>query len=211
MKIKSVKEALRLVVLAAAIAGSTLPSASEAQEPDCGEITAIARMAEAKSQEELARWRQRAGGSYRANLAYTIRFFELRPKDVAAASAVLDMMSKNDEQESVWHSYGHSLPSCRTESDDDLGVLGRFQLRFPGALARAVLMIPSRMTDYVSHANASSGYPDSDYAVQMQRVCRLRHHDFILAVKQLPPDTKKWLLSSTFDPEGCHAHHFPEQ
>jgi hypothetical protein len=67
------------------------------------------------------------------------------------------------------------------------------------------------MLAYVSYANTSSGYPDSDYAVQMQGVCRAKHREFVKAVDQLPPADKKWFLSSTFNPDGCHALYFPEQ
>jgi hypothetical protein len=99
----------------------------------------------------------------------------------------------------------------RGETEKEVMTLARLQVRFTSDLARAVLIVPNKMLAYVSYANASDAYPDSDYAVQMKRVCRAKHQEFVKAVDQLSPSDKKWFLSNTFDPNGCRVLHFPEQ
>jgi len=183
--------------------------ASSAEEPNCSEIHAVAGMAGAKSTTLLMSWKQKAGDGYRSDVVFAFRFFELHPDNQHAASAVLDLIPKDREQDSVWHETGALL--CPNESSEDMIVLGKFGVHLPHDLARAVLLVPSKMFDYVSYANLSCGDPDSDYAVQMQAVCRSKHQEFLRAVDQLPDDAKKWFLSSTFNPDGCHALAFPEQ
>ena len=178
------------------------------QEPNCMEIHAVAGVAAAKSTVLLTTWKQKAGSSYRAQVAFAFRFFELHPSDQRAASAVLELIPKNQEQDSVWHETGALL--CQNESYEDMSVLGKFGARLAHDLTKAVSLVPAKMLDYVSYANTSSGDPHSDYAVQMQTVCRSKHREFLRAVNQLPPDARKWFLSSTFNPGECRALAFPE-
>jgi len=187
----------------------TLCVVLSAEEPNCSEIHSIAGMAGAKSTVVLMTWKQKAGNSYLAKVVFAFRFFELHPGDHSAATAVLDIIPESQLQDSAWHETGALL--CQDESSEDMIVLGKFGVRLPHDLARAVLLIPGKMFDYVSYANTSCGDPDSDYAVQMQLVCQSKHQEFLKAVDQLPADAKKWFLSSTFNPDGCHALQFPEQ
>ena len=179
-----------------------------AEEPNCSEIHAVARMAGAKSTALLMSWKQMAGDGYRSKVVFAFRFFELHPNSQPAASAVLDLIPKDREQDSVWHETGALL--CPAEPSEDMITLGKFGVRLPHGLARAVLLVPSKMFDYVAYANLSCGDPNSDYAVRMQAVCRSKHQEFLKAVDQLPADAKKWFLSSTFNPGECRALAFPE-
>jgi hypothetical protein len=185
-----------------------LSIASSAEEPNCSEIHAVAGMAGAQSTALLMSWRQKAGDGYRSKVVFAFRFFELHPNDQHAASAVFDLIPKDREHDSVWHETGALL--CPTESSEDMIALGKFGVRLPQGLARAVLLVPSKMFDYVAYANLSCGDPNSDYAVQMQAVCRSKHQEFLKAVDQLSGDAKKWFLSSTFNPSECRALAFPE-
>ena len=181
-----------------------------AEEEHCNEIHAMALMATAKSVASLTDLKPKAGDSYRARIVFSFRLFELSGSSKDAAAVLLNLIPSDKEHDFVWHSFGQLL-SCQSESEADMETLGRLQIRLPGDLARAVLLVPDRMPDYVAYANTSCGYPDSDYAVQMQKVCRARHEEFLRAVDHLSPDAKKWFLTSTFNPGGCHALHFPEQ
>jgi hypothetical protein len=165
-------------------------------------------MSYAKSTAELMKWKDPAGGSYRAKVVFALRFFELQPHDYRAASNVLDLIPKNAEQDSVWHATGFSL--CHAESVEDETRLGKFGVRLPRDLARAVLLVPEKMLDYVAYANTSCQDPESDYAVQMQVVCRSKPQEFLKAVDQLPSSDKTFLLSRIFNPNECRALHFPE-
>jgi hypothetical protein len=192
------------------VAGLATCAALSAQEPTCAETHAMGEMATARSSASLLAWKIKAGNSYRAKIVFASVFFNLHPSDRHAASAVLDLIPKNEEQDFVWYSFDEFL-SCETETEKDLNTLAKLQFRLPHALANAVLLIPAKMQIYVSYANRSGGHPTSDYAEQMQRVCRLKPREFFRAVDQLPPEEKQWFLSSNFNPVGCHALHFPEQ
>jgi hypothetical protein len=78
-------------------------------------------------------------------------------------------------------------------------------------LARAVLLVPDKMQDYVTYAYISIQNPESDYAIQMQKVCRVKHLEFVSAVDKMPLDDKKWFVAKIFNPDGCHPLAFPEQ
>jgi len=89
--------------------------------------------------------------------------------------------------------------------------LGRLGDRLPRDLARAVLLVPGKMQDYVSYAQTSIGDPHSDYTVQMQKVCKARHKQFVDAVNNLSAKDKNWFVSKIFNLDGCHPLLFPEQ
>jgi len=77
-------------------------------------------------------------------------------------------------------------------------------------LANAVLLVPEKMFAYVTYAPLSVN-PESDNAVQMKRVCRARHKQFLDAVNRLSPDDKNWFGAKIFNPQGCRTIAFPEQ
>jgi len=185
----------------------TLSASSSAQEVGCSEIHAIAKMSKSETTADLATWKDKAGSSYRAKSVFALRYFELHPQDRIAASAALEIIPKNEEQDVVWHP---SPPLCHGESVQDELARSELDLRLPHDLAKAVLLVPEKMLDYVGYAYTSCGDPGSDYAVQMQAVCRSRHEDFLKAVDALPGDDKKWFLKSTFNPAECRALSFPE-
>jgi hypothetical protein len=58
---------------------------------------------------------------------------------------------------------------------------------------------------YVAYASISVHDPHSDYAVQMQAVCRAKHSEFVKAVERLQKDQRDWFVKHVFNPEGCHA------
>ena len=180
-----------------------------AQEPKCDEIVAMAGMARAGSSADLTNWKRKAGDSYRAQVVFASRNFELHPADQSAASAILELIPSNQESDSVWHELGESF--CQAESVKDMTALGRLGDRLPRDLARAVLLVPGKMQDYVSYAQTSIGDPHSDYTVQMQKVCKARHKQFVDAVNNLSAKDKNWFVSKIFNLDGCHPLLFPEQ
>ena len=167
----------------------------------------MARMAKATSGAQVTAWKQKAGDSYRARIVFAFRAFELHA-DRRAAAAVLDLIPQNEQLDSVWHTFGQYL--CDAESEEDLVLLAKLETRLPRDLARAVQLVPDKMFEYVSYAYLSTLWPDSDYAVQMQKVCRAKHREFVAAANKLPPEDKKWFVWKVFDPEGCRAIKLPE-
>jgi hypothetical protein len=82
--------------------------------------------------------------------------------------------------------------------------------RLPRDLTRAVLLAPDRIPEYVAYSITSVQDLHSDYAMQMQKVCRAKHSQFIKAVMELPEEKRDQFLKYIFDPEGCNALTLPE-
>jgi hypothetical protein len=174
----------------------------------CREVGGMAGMARANSVAALIKLKAIAGSSYRANVVFSFRRFQLRRDDTHAAAEVLGLIPRNSDEDSVWHTFGHY--HCDAESERDLRTLAALGERLPHDLARAVLVVPGKMDEYVSYAYASIQYPDSDYAVQMQSVCRKRKPQFLRAVDSLPLDQRQWFIAKIFDPKSCRALKLPE-
>jgi len=192
-----------VVVLCAASSAMLL-----AQGADCGKIVAMAKMARAKSSAAVAAERQKAGDSYRAQVVFATRSLELRLGDKKAAALLLSLIPQDEGQHTTWMAMGDSL--CSAESLADMKSLGGLGERLSHDLARAVLLVPDKLPDYIAYAPTSVQDPHSDYAVQMESVCRAKHPDFVKAVDGLPSDKRDWFIKHVLNPNGCHALALPE-
>ena len=179
-----------------------------AQQVNCDEVAAIARMARARSSTVLNAQKPKAGDTYRARLVFAARIFQLDPKSKHAAEVLLESIPKDDEQQTVLIELGDSL--CDGESLTDMQSLARVGEILPQNLARAVLIVPEKLPAYVAYALTSIQDPHSDYAVQMQIVCRTRHAEFIGSVGELASDKKTLFVKRVFSPETCKALFLPE-
>jgi hypothetical protein len=178
-----------------------------AQEPSCNEVIVLARMARAQSSLSLNAEKERAGESYRAQVVYATRSFELKPQQ-HVASLLLSLIPKDEGQQKVWMTFGDSL--CSSETLSDMKTLGRLGASLPRRLAKAVLLVPDQLPNYLAYAQISVQNPESDYAVQMEAVCHTKHPEFIRAVEHLPLDRRDWFVKHIFEPESCHALALPE-
>jgi len=181
---------------------------SFSQTPDCGEIAAIARMARTKSSTLLLTEKQKVGDSYRARVVFASRAFELRPTEQRNAILLLSIIPQNEGQHNTWMTLGDSL--CSNESIADMKSLAQVGENLPHDLAKAVLLAPGKLTSYVAYAATSVQDPHSDYAIQMQAVCRVKHPEFLKAVEELPIHKRDWLVKHVLNPEGCSVLAFPE-
>lgn len=185
-----------------------------AQEPGCVDTSMMGRMARANSPAELKERKQKAGDSYRAQVIFAARMLEIDPNNKSAAESLLNLIPESIESphEAVWLELDE-LPECPSGGvpGSDLKALDLLQYHLPRLLARAALLVPDKLPDYVSYAYVSIQNPDSDYTEQMQRVCRVKHQLFVNAVDKLSPRDKKWFLSKIFNPDGCRPLHFAEQ
>ena len=179
-----------------------------AEKPDCGEIDAIAKMARAISTAELAAHKLKAGDSYRAQLVYAVKLSELVPQRQDAAVLLLNLIPKDDEQQRILMTLGEH--HCETESYHEMKFLEQLEERIPRDLTRAVLLVPARIPEYVAYSLSSVEDPHSDYAVQMQKVCKARHAEFFDAVTKLPREKRDRFLKYVFDLDGCNALTLPE-
>ena len=179
-----------------------------AQKPNCGEINAIAKMARAISTAELAAHKLNAGESYRAQVVYAAKLIELAPQRQDAAILLLNLIPKDDEQQQMLMSLGEH--HCETESYHEMKLLAQLADRLPRDLTRAVLLVPGKIPEYVAYSITSVEDPHSDYALQMQKVCRARHPEFVEAVTNLPREKRDRFLKYVFDLDGCNALTLPE-
>ncbi len=179
-----------------------------AQEQNCVEIDAMVKMARSISTAELAADQLKAGESYRARVVYAARRLELDPQDRNAAALLLKLIPQDDAQHLLLMALGDHL--CSTESYSEMKSLGQIGEHLPRDMAKAVLLAPDKMAEYVAYSIASVQDLHSDYAMQMEKVCRSRHSEFIAAVAKLPPEKKEQFLKYIFDPDGCNALTLPE-
>ena len=103
---------------------------------------------------------------------------------------------------------GESL--CDDEAVAEMFSLSRIRDHLAHDFAKAVLLVPDMLPKYVAYASTSVQDPHSDYAVQMQKVCRGKHAEFVKAVERLPTDQRDWFVNHVLNPEGCHALALPE-
>jgi hypothetical protein len=116
--------------------------------------------------------------------------------------------SPDKEEESIWYTLDGFL--CKEEQVNDIKTLAALHARMPHDIARAVLVVPEKLRDYVSYAYDSVQDPHSDYAVQMRSACRAKHEAFVVAVDSLAPDDRQWFVKKIFDPSDCRAIAVPE-
>jgi hypothetical protein len=179
-----------------------------AQKPNCGEINAIAKMARAVSTAELAAHKLNAGESYRAQLVYAAKLLELAPQRQDAAVLLLNLIPIDEQQQHVLMTLGEH--HCETEPYHDMKLLEQLEERLPRDLTRAVMMVPANIPEYVSYSVTSVQDPHSDYAVQMQKVCKAKHAEFFDAVTKLPREKRDKFLKYVFDLDGCNPLTLPE-
>jgi hypothetical protein len=89
-------------------------------------------------------------------------------------------------------------------------ILAQLAERLPRDLTRAVLMVSGKIPEYVTYSITSVEDPHSDYAVQMEKVCKARHAEFFDAVTKLPREKRDRFLKYVFDLDGCNALTLPE-
>jgi hypothetical protein len=71
-------------------------------------------------------------------------------------------------------------------------------------------LVPDKIPEYVAYSLTSVQDPHSDYAIQMQKVCRAKHAEFIQAVAKLPREKKDQFMKYIFDPDACNALTLPQ-
>jgi hypothetical protein len=179
-----------------------------AENLSCNQVAAISNMAASKSTPLLAKWQKKAGVSYIAHLVYSFRAFELNPTDQWVASRLLSLVPPSKEDESLWHTLDGFL--CEQERIEEIKILAALQERIPHDIARAVVLVPKKMLDYVSYAYTSIQDPHSDYALQMRSVCLTQHKAFVGAVNKLPSDDRQWFVKKIFNTDECRAIAVPE-
>jgi hypothetical protein len=168
----------------------------------------MVKMARAISSGELAAARLKAGESYRAQIVFAEMEFEFYPQKHDMALLLLNLIPKDDEERHVVMTLGDHL--CDFETPHEMKSLNQIGNHFPRDLARAVLIAPEKLPEYIAYSVVSVKDPHSDYALQMQKVCRARHTEFVDAIAKMPAEKMEEFLKYVFNPDGCDALALPE-
>ena len=156
------------------VACFALCAALPAREQGCFEISRMAAMAGAKTPAALKAFKEKAGDGYRARLIFAARMLEIDPGNKLAAVSLLNLLPKVEfgPEQAAWLDLTQ-LEQCPSGGlpGSDPTVLDILTYHLPRLAARSVLLAPDKMFDYVSYAPFSVT-PDSDYAEQMETVCR---------------------------------------
>jgi hypothetical protein len=174
---------------------------------NCAQVHAMAQMARARSTSTLNLLRASAGDSYRPQLVFAFRAFELQPTKTTA-SAVLDFLPRNDSHREEWYSLSGWI--CHGEQEQDVKSLARLDGRMSHDFARSVIISPTKMYQYVSYPVIIGLDPHDNYAEEMVAACRGRPREFAAAINQLPEKDKSWFLRVVFEPSDCRALAHPE-
>jgi hypothetical protein len=132
---------------------------------------------------------------------------ELEPTE-HTASAVLDFLPQNDSHREEWYSLSGWI--CEQEQERDVKSLAMLQARMSHDFATSVILVPTKMNEYVSYPVIMGLDPHDDYAERMTAVCRRHHREFTAAISQLPERDRDWFLRIVFEPSGCRTLAHPE-
>jgi hypothetical protein len=206
----------RCIILSVLI--SLVTCTGMAQNSNCGEIGALARMARSRSVSALDSAHRIAEDSYRARLVFATRQFELNPTAQSAADELLKLIPVNDNEQLVAATFGGFL--CEGEPVSDVQLLSALGDRIAHDFSRAILLVHEKMDAYVVYAAEAVQDPHSDYALQMVPVCRARHRAFVKAVENLGAGAPEkghfatastdWFKKHILDPDNCRALAIPE-
>jgi hypothetical protein len=174
----------------------------------CREITAAAELARAKSLAALRDASRDAGNDYRLHLIRAFRSFQLQPRSKEAAARLLSMVPGDDAQQKIVLTLGDSL--CDSESAADMKALAQVNERFARELATAVLIVPSLLPRYLAYSTIAVQDPHSDYAVEMERVCRAFGPMFTRALGELPEDKIRVFTTQVMKADACQPIAIPE-
>jgi hypothetical protein len=118
------------------------------------------------------------------------------------------MVPGDDAQQKIVLTLGDSL--CDSESAADMKALAQVNERFARELATAVLIVPSLLPRYLAYSTIAVQDPHSDYAVEMERVCRAFGPMFTRALGELPEDKIRVFTTQVMKADACQPIAIPE-
>jgi len=193
-----------MTVLLVILLGCSLGAAAQ----DCKTVTALARMARAKTAQELSAARDQAGEGYGARLVSAYRWFQLQPEINGHAENLLGLIPKNDTEQEVVMTLADSL--CDQESPADMIALSGVREGLSRELTLAVMRAPDFLLKYVRYSFIAVKDPHSNYAVQMVTVCQKLRPAFLHAVAQLGDEDRRVFTNRILNVRTCTAIAKPE-
>lgn len=179
-----------------------------ANELNCSELKSAIGMVHANSIGVLNKYRSTAGKSYRSNVIYSFKYFELMGSDARGVAMVFKVLPANDQQYTVWITMGDSF--CQGEKLADMALMDSFGERLPLLLSRAVIDRPSEMSKYIKFSLNATQDPHSKIVFGMRNVCLIRHSEFKEAIGNLSHSDKEWITSHIIRIDSCRPIELPE-
>jgi hypothetical protein len=173
----------------------------------CDHLDLIAKALRQRTTPDIATSEKAMQDDYFAKLMLAARTFELRSSSREAAMTFASLVPANDVEEGWWRGLGES---CDKSLKDEMTVEAMVE-RLPRLLARAILLVPEKLREYIAYSEKSVLDPHSDYAMQMKLVCRANQKRFQKSFVELPPDKQAWLRIHVFDPVECRPLALPER
>jgi len=142
-------------------------------------------------------------GEKMADLVFFSRKMELRP-DTKAAEGLLQAIPASIAEETMFTNFP-TWHDGTTETVRDMASFGRIYHRWPRLVARAALLKPDRMTNYVRYLRLAPNDMHGDFTGNAEIVCRKKHAEFVSAFEGLSEDDRAFIKKYVFDPTACKA------
>ena len=137
-------------------------------------------------------------------LVFFSRWLMLSPKSTVAAHGLLQTIPVN-QKEAENLMILSDPPEKISASTSDLLALGNIHDRWPQLVARAVLLSPSDMTNYVTYLPLAAIDMHSDFTGKATRVCNKLPKEFRSAIAGLSKEDRAYVRRKVFDPDRCEA------
>jgi hypothetical protein len=185
------------VIVAALLLARASVQAQEAIP--CSQVGALVKMAQSRTLVALNRARLEASLDYRAQLVFASMQFKIAPNR-QSAMALLKVIPRDEESMIPW-SLEDSL--CEEEAVAEMKTLAGIANVLSRQFARAVILVPEFMPQYLHYVMNSVGIAESDGSVQMRRVCLLRKARLRKEMDALSKKEKRWFEKRVMDMERC--------
>ncbi len=164
----------------------------------------LVEMADCKNLSCLSMQRAKLPSDERmANLVFFSREMELRP-DTKAAEGLLQATPATVADETMFTNFP-TWHDGATETVHDMASLGRIYNRWPRLVARAALLRPDCMTNYVRYLRLAPNDMHGDFTGNAEIVCRKKHTAFVKAFEGLSDDDRAFIKKYVFDATSCKA------
>ncbi|HEV8146570.1 MAG TPA: hypothetical protein VGP79_09325 [Bryobacteraceae bacterium] len=168
----------------------------------------MARIARAKTGQELSAARDQAGEGYGARLVSAYRWFQLQPEIQSHAENLLGLIPKTEAEQEVVLMLADAL--CDQASPADMLALSGVREGLSRELTLAAMRAPGLLLKYVRYSFIAVKDPHSDYAVQMVAVCQKLRPAFLHAVAQLSDEDRRFFTNRILNAQNCVAIARPE-
>jgi hypothetical protein len=164
-----------------------------------------ARLAQARTAARLQQVHSKANVHDKiTELVFYTRWLSLSPQSIPAARGLLKTVPATKEEAIALITLADA-PEEGDISQGEMTALGQINDGWPRMLARAVLLLPASMKEYVVFLALAADDIHSDFTSHAQKVCRKFPKEFRSAVAALPEEDRTYVRRHVFDAEQCKA------